>query len=412
MEASPPPRHLEPRVALGDATDVDVQLGTDLVVTTTYRRLGAIGYQQFSWVVRTPGARAAGLGDWWIAYYVRPGRDTGKLWIVDGDCIGDVAWVRVGTGMSVIRGGKVYADDAQSPGLGSPWKLGPRVARVVGCGGAGCGPGVVEVRGGHGRASKPPPPALERHFLSTAKARNPLSTRAFRPQPCVGCRCWNRCMTAIAHQPHPVTRALAGARDQAPLRGRGSRSGRWIPPRPPRHPTSSRPRRSGRRTPRPASSPTPTASISPPTPGPPRPRTGTPTRPRPPGQPHTGPCGMAKGLEDARAHPGRARRRPGPHRAGRGHPQSHRRPPRRPRPRPRRPRPSGHLLQLAADHDAKALKVLGRRGPRGRPPRGRRRPRSPAAGDARNATRRPPPAGGLGRRARQGSTADSPSTPA
>ena len=142
MEASPPPRHLEPRVALGDATDVDVQLGTDLVVTTTYRRLGAIGYQQFSWVVRTPGARAAGLGDWWIAYYVRPGRDTGKLWIVDGrgsdrdcgtmdldraarsvtltltgDCIGDVAWVRVGTGMSVIRGGKVYADDAQSPGL-------------------------------------------------------------------------------------------------------------------------------------------------------------------------------------------------------------------------------------------------------------------------------------------------------
>ena len=193
MEASPPPRHLEPRVALGDATDVDVQLGTDLVVTTTYRRLGAIGYQQFSWVVRTPGARAAGLGDWWIAYYVRPGRDTGKLWIVDGrgsdrdcgtmdldraarsvtltltgDCIGDVAWVRVGTGMSVIRGGKVYADDAQSPGLGSPWKLGPRVARVVGCGGAGCGPAVVEVRGR-------PRPSLE---ASAARAGTPLSVHS------------------------------------------------------------------------------------------------------------------------------------------------------------------------------------------------------------------------------------------
>jgi hypothetical protein len=151
-ESDTNPRHPEPRVALGDATDVDVQLGTDLVVTTTYRRLDATGYQRYSWSIRTPGERAAGLEDWWISYETRPGRDTGKLWIVDGHdhdrdcgtvvldraagsatltltnaCIGDVAWVRLGTGLYVIRGGTVYADDAQRGGLGLDWKLGPRV---------------------------------------------------------------------------------------------------------------------------------------------------------------------------------------------------------------------------------------------------------------------------------------------
>ena len=155
MEASTNPRHPEPRVALGDATDVEVRLGTDLVVTTTYRRLGATGYQRYSWLIRVPGSRTPRVSDWWISHDVRPGRDIGKLWIVDSrghdrdcgtvdldraagtstltltsDCIGNEPWVRLGTGMSVTRGGKTYADDAQRAGLGPlPWKLGPRVAR-------------------------------------------------------------------------------------------------------------------------------------------------------------------------------------------------------------------------------------------------------------------------------------------
>jgi hypothetical protein len=147
------PRRPEPRVALGDVTALRVKLGADLVVTTTYRRLGASGYQRYSWSVRTPGASSQG-GDWWISFDTDPGRDTGEVWVVDPqghdrdcgsveldrtagtstltlthECLADAAWVRVGMGVAVIRRGRQYLDDAQRVGVGNSWRLGRRVAR-------------------------------------------------------------------------------------------------------------------------------------------------------------------------------------------------------------------------------------------------------------------------------------------
>jgi hypothetical protein len=151
-ESGGSPRHPEPRVALGDALDVDVALETDLVVTTTFRSLDARGYQRHSWSVRTSADRP---DDWWIWFDTDPGRDDGKLSIIDPDghsrhcgrvaldrseatatltlcgaCIGSPGWVRVGTGVSVVRGGTLFQDDAQRHGArGHGWKLGPRVTR-------------------------------------------------------------------------------------------------------------------------------------------------------------------------------------------------------------------------------------------------------------------------------------------
>ncbi len=120
------------------------------------------------------------------------------------------------------------------------------------------------------------------------------------------------------------------------------------------------PRRPGRRTPKPGSFTTPTASSSPPPPERPRPRTGSPTRPGPRDRPRTGRCGSPGACDEPRRHPGCARRGADPRRAGRGHPPRPDRAPRRPRPRHHPTRPSSTCSQLAADHDAKALKQLGR----------------------------------------------------
>jgi hypothetical protein len=154
MEDSSYRHRSNPWVALGDATDVDVHLGTDLVVTTTYRRLDATGFQRYTWRVRTPENREAGLEDWSIYYKVRPGHDTGELWILDGDwndrndcgsvhldraagrsrltlyraCLGDPAWVKAGSGLDVFVSGRVYSDDARRIGLyGQDLRLGRRV---------------------------------------------------------------------------------------------------------------------------------------------------------------------------------------------------------------------------------------------------------------------------------------------
>ncbi len=86
-------------------------------------------------------------------------------------------------------------------------------------------------------------------------------------------------------------------------------------------------------------------------------------RGRHPHHPGAGPPGhpARRSARDPRTHACGARRGPGPRRAGRSHPPSPRRPPRRPRPRPRRRKPSGTCSSRPTSHDAKALKVLGRR---------------------------------------------------
>ena len=57
-------------------------------------------------------------------------------------------------------------------------------------------------------------PRPEATFRPQPGRRKPLSTRAFRPPPTVGGRWLSGPMTAIAHQPHPVSRVVAGVRDR------------------------------------------------------------------------------------------------------------------------------------------------------------------------------------------------------
>ena len=75
-------------------------------------------------------------------------------------------------------------------------------------------------------------PRWRRHFPSTARAPESLVHKGIPGTvrvSVVGAGIGP--MTAIAHQPHPVTRVVAGVRDQL-VRSRGCRCGRWTPPRP------------------------------------------------------------------------------------------------------------------------------------------------------------------------------------
>ena len=186
-------------------------------------------------------------------------------------------------------------------------------------------------------------------------------------------------MTAIAHQPHPVPRVLAGVRDQLrevagipvwsmdatdttaaiadPGRRGAARRAEVTAPRP-RRPDRHR-RQHRRHLDRELA----------------RHQTKT-TRPAA----HRA-LRLATGSR-ATSRPGRPRRGAGPRRAGPGHRARRRRAARRPRPR-HGPEAEEHLVAEAAHHDAKALKNLGRRHARGRRPRGGRRPRSQAAGTRR-----------------------------
>ena len=167
-------------------------------------------------------------------------------------------------------------------------------------------------------------------------------------------------MTAIAHQPHPVTRALAGVRDQL-----AAVAGVPVWSMDPAETTATLAEVQSRQGPagrarRPSSWPMPTGSTSPATPAPPRPRTGTPTAPGPPAPPRTGRCGSPPAS--------RTTTRPGPRSPqGRVHVEQAEAILRALTELPADLDPEvlekaeQHLLELAADHDAKALKHLGRR---------------------------------------------------
>jgi len=145
-----PPKRVEPARRLGDVVRTKVELGSDLVITTTLRSLAATGHQEFHWTVVTsadeqPGGWSGSLvynGDRRgyftfldpIAYdpecadasVDRPARTVTLT--VPASCLGGPDWVRVGTGTLTLAGDREYQDDARRAGISlRGWKLGPKV---------------------------------------------------------------------------------------------------------------------------------------------------------------------------------------------------------------------------------------------------------------------------------------------
>ena len=303
------------------------------------------------------------------------------------------------------------------------------VAQSVGCrqrpyGGwvsqrrAPAGPPLVELVETTAASAGTTPASIHVPGLSTFRpqpeCRNPLSTTGFRTRANVGGQCWNK--TYDSDREPPPTGCRVRSPTCAPPSGRWRRfrCGRWTRLRPPPPSTECRPRRPSWPSSKPGSWPTPTGSRSPPRRGCHLDRElARPHHPGPAGSRRAGRCGSAQGLEDHDLTRTALAAGRGPRRAGRGHP---------PRPRATLPddldpdtgraRPSAHLLDLAADHDAKALQAPGQatssRSPAPRPPTPtkppswRREERDAAAGH---------PADHVRTTGTARSTAGSPSTP-
>ena len=235
----------------------------------------------------------------------------------------------------------------------------------------------------------PRSPTPEATFRPQPRHRKPLSTEGFQARTSVGGQCWNRSMTAIAHQPHPVTRALAGARDQlhavagvpvwsmdatettATIDEIQSAKAQLAELEARLLAHADRIELAGH------AGATSTANWH-------AHRTRT-TRPAA----HRA-MRLATGLEDHDPTRAALADGPGPRRAGRGHPPRPGRAPRRPRPRPGR---EGRAAPARARRRPRrqSPQAPGPPDPRGRLPRRRRRPRSQPCSNARNATPPPPP---------------------
>jgi hypothetical protein len=152
------PKRPEPARRLGDIVKNSVSYGTDLVVTTKFRSLAAIGHQEFSWFVLPSDGGDDGY--WTASLVVEPGKDKGHLTLLDplanqpgcakaavdraartvtltipSSCLGDPDWVRVGNGARVYLGHypdtREYADDARRDGVvKDAWRYGPKVKAV------------------------------------------------------------------------------------------------------------------------------------------------------------------------------------------------------------------------------------------------------------------------------------------
>jgi hypothetical protein len=145
-----PPTRPEPARRLADITRTKVSLGTDLVVTTRFRNLAAVGHQEFSWFIATSEDEYY----WTAGLIVQPGKDKGAYSLIDpianqpgcgkavldrpgrrvtltipADCLGSPTWVRIASGVTVFIGStRVYADDARRDGgVRHGWKYGPKV---------------------------------------------------------------------------------------------------------------------------------------------------------------------------------------------------------------------------------------------------------------------------------------------
>jgi hypothetical protein len=144
------PTKAEPARRVGDITRTKVALGADLVVTTTFRNLAAVGHQEFSWFIATSEDDFY----WTASLVVQPGKDKGRFSLIDpianqpgcgravldrpgrsvtltipADCLGAPRWVRVANGATFFVGqSRIYYDDARrDAGVRHGWKYGPKV---------------------------------------------------------------------------------------------------------------------------------------------------------------------------------------------------------------------------------------------------------------------------------------------
>jgi hypothetical protein len=144
------PTRPEPARRLADITRTTVALGSDLVVTTRFRSLAAVGHQEFTWFIATSEDEFS----WNAGLTVQPGRNKGVFSLIDpianqpgcgkavldraarrvtltvpAACLGDPAWVRIASGVMVFVGNtRVYYDDARrDAGVRHGWKYGPKV---------------------------------------------------------------------------------------------------------------------------------------------------------------------------------------------------------------------------------------------------------------------------------------------
>jgi hypothetical protein len=148
------PTRTDPARRLLDITRTTVSLATDLVVTTRFRNLKAIGQQEFQWFVKTSVD-----DDYWTAdLTVQAGRDTGRFSLIDplanqpgcgkavldrpgrtvtltipATCLGDPSWVRIANGVYDFVGQtRIFVDDARREGgIRHGWKYGPKVTPAV-----------------------------------------------------------------------------------------------------------------------------------------------------------------------------------------------------------------------------------------------------------------------------------------
>jgi hypothetical protein len=144
------PTKAEPGRRVGDITRTRVTLGTDLVVTTSFRDLTAVGHQEYSWLIATSEDDF-----YWTAHLgVRPGQDKGQFSLIDpvanqpgcgravldrpgrtvtltipAACLGSPRWVRIANGATFFVGeSRIYYDDARrDAGVRHGWKYGPKV---------------------------------------------------------------------------------------------------------------------------------------------------------------------------------------------------------------------------------------------------------------------------------------------
>jgi hypothetical protein len=143
----------EPARRVADITRTTVTLGSDLVVTTRFRGLAAIGHQDFSWFIATSEDQYP----WTASLAVPPGKDKGRFSLIDpianqpgcakavldrtgrtvtltvpALCLGDPKWVRIANGVMVFVGtSRVYSDDARrDAGVRHGWKFGPKVTAL------------------------------------------------------------------------------------------------------------------------------------------------------------------------------------------------------------------------------------------------------------------------------------------
>jgi hypothetical protein len=146
----PPTRH-EPGRRLGDIVRTKVTLGTDLVVTTTFRSLDAgVAEQEYDWSIATSEADFP----WYAVLSVPQGSTDEHFFLADpvanqphcgkadldrgrrkvtltipADCLGNPRWVRIANGaMYAIEGQRAYYDDARRDGgVRHGWRFGPKV---------------------------------------------------------------------------------------------------------------------------------------------------------------------------------------------------------------------------------------------------------------------------------------------